>query len=580
MAAFRFSRTPIEVETLRAELADPACGGYTSFEGLVRNHNEGMSVRHLEYEAFEPLAVKEGERIIAEAIERFGIEHAACIHRIGDLAIGEMAVWVGAAARHRDEAFRACRYIIDEVKHRVPIWKKEHYENGDSGWVNCERCAAPSAEAGAPAGQSHAHGRGAAHEHDHSHDHGHGHGPAHQHGHSHDDDHGHEAHQHAPTHDRSVAFHGSVHGPASTNRRDPAPAFVPASDYSRQMALKEVGARGQGKLRASHVLVVGCGGLGVPVISYLAGAGIGRLGLIDSDRLEASNLHRQTLYALADVGQLKAQLAAARVAALNPEVDVQIYPVRLDATNAVDLIGQYDLVIDCTDNFSTKFLLNDICVQRRVPVIFSSVYQYEGQLQVVRPDRDGACLRCVWPEATRDGIVGNCAEAGVLGPVPGTFGSLQAFEALKLLLDLPGQLGEELLVLDLLTFSISKVRTRRSATHPDHARPAQATKQDAAPLELDFQNLEDAQAAGFQIIDIREPAEIAESPLAIERSSQIPMARLLHGTPAFEPEGKTLLVCASGRRSIAATRELRAKGLKDVYSLRGGVAKLTRGVTA
>src|SRR5579859_8299487 len=158
MATFRFSSTPIDVESLRKELADPMCGGYASFEGLVRNHNEGMNVRHLEYEAFEPLAIKEGERIVAEAIERFGIEHAACVHRIGDLAIGEMAVWVGAAARHRDEAFRACRYIIDEVKHRVPIWKKEHYVNGDSGWVNCERCAAPAAhEAVTQASEAHEH---------------------------------------------------------------------------------------------------------------------------------------------------------------------------------------------------------------------------------------------------------------------------------------------------------------------------------------------------------------------------------------------------------------------------------------
>ena len=549
MAAFRFSRTPIDVESLRAELADPACGGYTSFEGLVRNHNEGMSVRHLEYEAFEPLAIKEGERIVAEAIERFGIEHAACVHRIGDLAIGEMAVWVGAAARHRDEAFRACRYIIDEVKHRVPIWKKEHYQNGDSGWVNCERCAVPAVEADAAVG------------HDHAHDH-------------------------------TVAAHGRVHGPASTNRRDPVPtpSITPTAvpDYSRQMTLKEVGARGQGKLRASRVLVVGCGGLGVPVISYLAGAGIGRLGLIDSDRLEASNLHRQTLYALADVGQLKAQLAAARVSALNPDVDVQVYPVRLDATNASDLIGQYDLVIDCTDNFSTKFLLNDVCVQKRVPAIFSSVYQYEGQLQVIRPDRDGACLRCVWPEATRDGIVGNCAEAGVLGPVPGTFGSLQAFEALKLLLDLPGQLSEELLVLDLLTLSIAKVRTKRSASCPDHAQVGLAQKtpghdaqpQDTTPLEVDFPTLDDARTAGYDIIDIREPQEIIEIPTPTEHARHIPMARLLHGTPAFKPEGRTLLVCASGRRSLAATQELRAKGLREIYSLRGGVTKLNRGVTA
>ena len=136
MATFRFSRTPINVESLRKELADPACGGYTSFEGLVRNHNEGLSVRHLEYEAFEPLAVKEGERIVAEAIQRFGIEHAACVHRIGDLAIGEMAVWVGVSADHRDAAFAACRWIIDEVKRRVPIWKNEHYADGESGWLH------------------------------------------------------------------------------------------------------------------------------------------------------------------------------------------------------------------------------------------------------------------------------------------------------------------------------------------------------------------------------------------------------------------------------------------------------------
>jgi len=174
MSAFRFSHTPIDTAALRAELANPESGGYTSFEGWVRNHNEGHKVRHLEYQAFEPLAVKEGERIVAEAIKRFGIERAACVHRVGDLAIGEMAVWVGASARHREEAFRACRYIIDEVKHRVPIWKKEHYENGDSGWVNCERCAAP----GEHELHDPAHGHGGAHSHEHSgaqtHDHSHG----------------------------------------------------------------------------------------------------------------------------------------------------------------------------------------------------------------------------------------------------------------------------------------------------------------------------------------------------------------------------------------------------------------------
>jgi molybdopterin synthase catalytic subunit len=151
VSPFRFSSTPIDTRALSAELADPACGGYAAFEGWVRDNNEGEHVRHLEYEAFEALAVREGERIVAEAIARFGVGHAACVHRVGDLGVGELAVWVGVSAPHRDEAFRACRYIIDEVKHRVPIWKKEHYVSGDSGWVNCERCAAPAAHAETPA---------------------------------------------------------------------------------------------------------------------------------------------------------------------------------------------------------------------------------------------------------------------------------------------------------------------------------------------------------------------------------------------------------------------------------------------
>src|SRR5215469_15194591 len=517
MPAFRLSRIAIDVTAARQELADPACGGYASFEGLVRNHNEGISVRHLEYEAFEPLAVKEGERIVAEAIKRFGIEHAACVHRIGDLAIGEMAVWVGAAARHRDEAFRACRYIIDEVKHRVPIWKKEHYENGDSGWVNCERCAEHAAQ------HTHAHGS-----------------------------HAHEA--------------------------------TVAPDYSRQIALREVGAPGQEKLRRAAVLVVGCGGLGVPVMTYLAAAGIGRIGLVDGDRLEASNLHRQTLYSLGDVGKPKVDLAAARLRALNPEVEVDTHALRLDAATAPAIIERYALIIDCTDNFTTKFMLNDTCVRLRKPVIFSSVYQYEGQLQVVRPERGGACLRCVWPEATRDGLVGNCAEAGVLGPVPGTFGTLQALEAMKLLLDLPGQLADELLMMDLLTLSITRVRTRRAADCPDHAvrraaatHHASAAPAEARDVELSFDSLDRALAAGLEVVDIREPNEVARAATPCSTARHLPVAQLLHGQASMPPAGRYLLVCASGKRSLAAAQELRSRGYAEVFSLRGGIAALARG---
>ena len=145
---FRFTTGALEIPVLRAALADPACGGFASFEGWVRDHNEGARVLRLEYEAYEALAVREGERIIAEAVSRFGVTRAACVHRLGALAIGDAAVWVGASSPHRNEAFLACRYIIDEVKHRLPIWKKEHYVSGDSGWVNCERCAAAPAHGG------------------------------------------------------------------------------------------------------------------------------------------------------------------------------------------------------------------------------------------------------------------------------------------------------------------------------------------------------------------------------------------------------------------------------------------------
>jgi molybdopterin synthase catalytic subunit len=157
MSAFRFSHAPIDTSPLRAELVDTRCGGFTAFEGWVRDHNEGQQVRQLEYEAFEALGVREGERIMQEARERFGITQVLCVHRLGTLALTDIAVWVGAASAHRDEAFKACRFIIDEVKHRVPIWKKEHYVSGDSGWVNCERCATH------------------AHDHDHGHQHGHEH---------------------------------------------------------------------------------------------------------------------------------------------------------------------------------------------------------------------------------------------------------------------------------------------------------------------------------------------------------------------------------------------------------------------
>jgi adenylyltransferase/sulfurtransferase len=522
LPAFSFSEQPLDTSSLQRELRDDACGGFAAFEGWVRDHNEGQRVTRLEYEAFVELAEKEGARIVQAAVGKFGVRRAACVHRIGSLAIGDVAVWVGVSAAHRDEAFRACRFIIDEVKHRLPIWKKEHYVDGNSGWVNCERCAAAPTQA---------------------------------HHHAHDDAHD-DAHDHA-------------HEPAA--RGEPAHS---SPDYSRQIALREVGAAGQARLQAASVLVVGAGGLGVPVLQYLAGAGVGRIGIVDGDRLEPSNLHRQTWYALADCGREKAVLAAARVRALNPDVRVDVHALRLDAGNAGPLVQGYQLIVDCTDNFSTKFLLNDVALRCGTPVLFASVYQYEGQLQLVAGSDAAPCLRCVWPEATRDGLVGNCAEAGVLGPVPGVFGSLQALEALKHLLGLPGLAPDEMLIFDLVTLSTLRLRARRAVDCAAHQRAGQPLVVDAVNrLEVQFAALGEAVAAGFTVIDVRDPHERLAEPTPVA-SLHLPMSKLLAQAPGLDLEGRYLLVCTTGRRSGAAADLLRSQGFGDCRSLRGGLKGL------
>ena len=528
MQAFAFSTVPLEPERHREALAEPSAGGYASFEGWVRNLNEGRAVHRLEYEAFETLAVKEGERIVAEAVRRFGVTRAACVHRVGALDIGELAVWVGVSAAHRGEAFAACRYIIDEVKRRVPIWKKEHYADGDSGWVNCERCAAA------------ADGR----------------------------------HVHAAEHAVDSAHHHDRIDEAA-----PGDALLPPPDYSRQIALPEVGVAGQAKLAAASVLVVGAGGLGVPVLQYLAAAGVGRLGIVDGDVVEASNLHRQPLYGPADVGRSKAEVAARRLHALNPAVRVDVHAGRADASNVDALVAGHDLVVECTDNFRTKFLVNDAVLRARKPAVFASVHQYEGQLQVYRPLPHWPCLRCLWPEAPRDGLVGNCAEAGVLGPVPATLGALQAMQALKRLLGLDAGETPALVIVDLLGLETRRLAAQR---HPDcdHERPGAPSSAvgpaDDIPveLELDFETLAEAFESGLELVDIRESWERAHDPPGLQIPTHLPLSELVHGHVEFPAEGRYLIICAHGVRSLSLTEHLRSLGHPGVYSLRGGLAAL------
>jgi len=317
--------------------------------------------------------------------------------------------------------------------------------------------------------------------------------------------------------------------------------------------------------------VVGAGGLGSPVLQYLAGAGIGCLGIVDADSLDASNLHRQPLYALADVGKSKADLAQAAVERINPTVQVELHAERLDANNALALVRRYDLVVDCSDNFRTKYLINDAAVLAQRPAVFASVYQYEGQMQVYKPETRHACLRCLWPDAIADGVVGNCAEAGVLGPVPGTFGALQALLTLKVVLSLPGQLAGELLLLDFTNFSSLKITAPR---RPECRAPACAHIREIAreddEIEIALPSLAEAARRGLDVIDIRTVEEYGALPSA---ARHIAMPLLLADPDVLSPGREFLLVCASGKRSLAAARELRKRGLA-VHSLAGGLHAL------
>lgn len=342
-------------------------------------------------------------------------------------------------------------------------------------------------------------------------------------------------------------------------------------DYSRQVLLKEIGPAGQIRLAAARVLIVGAGGLASPVLQYLAGAGVGHLGVVDADRLDASNLHRQPIYALADVGLPKVELARAAVQGINPSVTVETHAARFTADNALELVRAHDLVIDCSDNFRTKYLINDAAVLAHRPAVFASVYQYEGQLQVYKPEPDHACLRCLWPDAAPDGLVGNCAEAGVLGPVPGIFGCLQALLAIKILLRLSGQLDGELWLLDFTNFSSLKLKAPRRAEcrAPDCAHILNIAADDAG-IEIVLSSLDEAMRCGLDVIDIRTAEEYAAHPTA---ARHIAMPLLL-ANPGLLTQGReSVLLCASGKRSLAAARELRKRGLA-VRSLAGGLGNL------
>ncbi len=235
--------------------------------------------------------------------------------------------------------------------------------------------------------------------------------------------------------------------------------------YSRQILLPEVGGKGQEKLLAAKVLVIGAGGLGSPVASYLAGAGVGTLGIVDSDSVELSNLHRQMIYSSDDIGKKKAVAAQARLERVNPDIKVVPYVLRLTAENIMEVIKEYDIVADGSDNFPTRYLVNDACVLAKKTLVFGAFFRYEGQAMVVKPG-EGPCLRCLFPEPPPPGLVPSCQEAGVLGALAGVIGLIQATETLKLILGIGEPLIRKFILFDALEMNLTKLNVRRDENCP------------------------------------------------------------------------------------------------------------------
>src|SRR5512139_653723 len=236
--------------------------------------------------------------------------------------------------------------------------------------------------------------------------------------------------------------------------------------YARHIILPEVGVAGQKKICAASVLCVGAGGLGSPVASYLAAAGVGRLGIVDFDLVDESNLQRQILHGTENLGRLKTESARERLTSLNPGVTVELHPVKLTSQNALELISRYDIVVDGTDNFPTRYLVNDACVLTGKPNVYGSIFRFEGQASLFAPRLGGPCYRCLFPEPPPPGSVPSCAEGGVLGVLPGVIGTLQATEILKLILGIGTSLLNRLLLFDALEMKFRELKLRRDPQCP------------------------------------------------------------------------------------------------------------------
>jgi molybdopterin/thiamine biosynthesis adenylyltransferase/rhodanese-related sulfurtransferase len=374
--------------------------------------------------------------------------------------------------------------------------------------------------------------------------------------------------------------------------------------YSRQMLLPEVGVEGQARLKGASILVVGAGGLGSPAALYLAAAGIGHLGLVDFDRVEISNLHRQVLYADHDIGQSKLDTAKKQLQAHNPHIEIELHKERLGVSNVRGIFSLYDMVLDGTDTFSTRYLVNDACVLMAIPNIHGSVYRFEGQVSVFSltgaeqatardsgspcPVLDGPCYRCLYPKPPGPGSVPNCAEGGVLGILPGIIGLIQATEAIKLVLRKGDYLAGRLLVFDALRMQFRELKIKRDPGCPvcgdtptiteltemiePCTTPGQECEMNQPPVrELEVAEVKDKLDGDNPpiLLDVREDEELAICKL--EPIQHIPMGELEERFSELPEDREIIIYCRMGGRSAMAAQFLQSQGFDRVYNMAGGI---------
>jgi adenylyltransferase/sulfurtransferase len=358
--------------------------------------------------------------------------------------------------------------------------------------------------------------------------------------------------------------------------------------YSRHLIVPEVGMEGQLKLKAAKVLLVGTGGLGAPLGLYLAAAGIGKIGLVDFDVVDFTNLQRQVIHFTKDVGRNKIDSAAEKMTALNPNVEIVKHEVALSSENAMEILKDYDLVVDGTDNFPTRYLVNDACVLLGKPNVYGSIFRFEGQATVFAYE-GGPCYRCLYPEPPPPGLVPSCAEGGVLGILPGTIGLIQATEAVKLILGIGEPLVGRLLLFDALGMRFRELKLRKNPECPicgDHRTitklidyhqfcgvPQETPKQEAKVTESEIEVTEVKEKLDrgddFVLIDVREPHEyqICNIPAA----KLIPLGEVGKRLDELDPEADIVIHCKSGMRSARACGILKAAGFKHVRNMKGGI---------